>query len=87
MSKKGYLDFDTVTEIQTSFEDTSTVDVAFRDLDYFNTDLGEPQDHSKLYNRGKADQHPISAITGLQDALSNLDCGDCSTIEYERRGD
>ena len=28
-------------------------------------------DHTKLRNRDAADQHPISAITGLQDALDS----------------
>lgn len=27
-------------------------------------------DHNRLYNRDAQDQHPISAITGLQEALS-----------------
>lgn len=29
-------------------------------------------DHNKLYNRGLPDQHPISAITGLQEALAKI---------------
>ena len=34
-------------------------------------------DHADLYNRDKADQHPIGAITGLQDVLdSKLDDAD-----------
>lgn len=30
------------------------------------------KDHEILYNRDKADQHPISAITGLEEALQNV---------------
>lgn len=31
----------------------------------------EPRDHDELNGRDAADQHPISAITGLQDALDS----------------
>lgn len=30
------------------------------------------RDHTKLYNRDRANQHPMSAITGLEDALDGL---------------
>ena len=30
------------------------------------------RDHENLYNRDKDDQHPINAITGLQEALTGL---------------
>ncbi len=40
------------------------------------------RDHTKLYNRDKADQHPISAITGLEDALEGL--SDDITAENNR---
>lgn len=33
---------------------------------------GGTDDHSKLINRNVADQHPIGAITGLEDALRSL---------------
>lgn len=33
------------------------------------SEAGGTADHSQLINRDKADQHPISAITGLEDAL------------------
>ena len=33
---------------------------------------GGTKDHSKLKNRDLADQHPISAITGLEEALKNV---------------
>ena len=31
------------------------------------------RDHTKLYNRDEANQHPMSAITGLESALGDLD--------------
>ena len=34
---------------------------------------GATRDHTVLVNRDKPDQHPISAITGLQEALENAD--------------
>lgn len=37
-------------------------------------------DHSKLINRDVADQHPVSAITGLEESLQN-------TISTDRLGD
>ena len=39
------------------------------------------RNHEILYNRDKPDQHPISAITGLQDALDSLQC---KTFVYEQ---
>ena len=36
-------------------------------------DEASTKDHNGLYNRDMADQHPISAITGLESALSGLD--------------
>lgn len=33
---------------------------------------GSTADHSKLTNRDAADQHPIEAITGLEDAIDGL---------------
>ena len=45
------------------YHPSSTINASF----YAN--LGT-RDHSKLINRDIADQHPISAITGLEDALS-----------------
>lgn len=33
---------------------------------------GGTKDHSKLKNRDLPDQHPISAITGLEEALNNV---------------
>lgn len=34
---------------------------------------GATRDHTLLVNRDKPDQHPISAITGLEEALQNTD--------------
>jgi len=34
---------------------------------------GATRDHTVLVNRDKPDQHPISAITGLEEALQNTD--------------
>ncbi len=34
------------------------------------------RDHTKLYNRDRANQHPMGAITGLEDALSELNTAD-----------
>ena len=42
---------------------------------------GATRDHTILVNRDKPDQHPISAITGLQDALDSLKC---KTFVYEQ---
>ena len=39
-------------------------------------------DHSKLSNRDLADQHPISAITGLQEELESLNVKFTSDNEY-----
>lgn len=43
----------------------------------FRVDMGsvievKENDHDKLINRDLPDQHPISAITGLQDILDNI---------------
>lgn len=40
------------------------------------------RDHTKLYNRDRANQHPMSAITGLEDALDGL--SDDITAENNR---
>lgn len=40
----------------------------------FEIDVFEKR-HNKLINRELPDQHPISAITGLQDALDSIDAG------------
>ena len=58
--------------------------------------LGEPQsieanfsidvkngDHNLLFNRDLADQHPIKAITGLQEALDTIPTDHVSDVELE----
>ena len=37
---------------------------------------GGTKDHSKLTNRDLPEQHPISAITGLEEALQNIEAGE-----------
>ena len=43
-------------------------------------------DHSKLTNRDLADQHPISAITGLQEELDSLNQGVVYTPSVSSEG-
>ena len=45
------------------------------------------QDHTKLENRDAADQHPISAITGLQEALNKNDVQFVNITENSETGD
>ena len=40
-------------------------------------------DHSVLYNRDAADQHPIESITGLEDALTAAEGTTLSTLDVE----
>jgi hypothetical protein len=42
---------------------------------------GGTADHSMLYNRDAADQHPMSSITGLEEALSNMEQGGGTTAK------
>ena len=51
-------------------ETDQQVKLEFKDVSYFSSGEGGTTDHSKLINRDVADQHPMSAITGLEDALS-----------------
>ena len=93
MSRKGYLDFDNIVDIQTEIDDTPTLETTVDDELTLGITIEDAtsQDHSKLYHRDKADSHPISAITGLQDALDSkvdienliLDCGTSTTNIYE----
>lgn len=50
-------------------ETNQQVSPEFKDVSYFSSGEGGTPDHSKLINREAADQHPMSAITGLEDAL------------------
>ena len=51
-------------------ETDQQVKLEFKDVSYFSSGEGGTTDHSNLINRDVADQHPMSAITGLEDALS-----------------
>lgn len=44
-----------------------------------NVKVSSTNNHNTLYNRTLPDQHPISAITGLEDALNRAD-----TFVYEQ---
>lgn len=47
----------------------------------FSVPVVETNNHEVLFNRDKADQHPISAITGLQDALdTKQDSADLKSV-------
>ena len=52
-------------------ETDQQVKLEFKDVSYFSSGEGGTTDHSKLINRDAADQHPMSAITGLADALAS----------------
>lgn len=54
----GVVDFDTIDGVL-SFDETASAGG------------GGTSDHRQLSNRSAADQHPISAITGLEEALEN----------------
>ena len=51
-------------------ETDQQVKLEFKDVSYFSSGEGGTTDHSKLINRDAADQHPMSAITGLEGALA-----------------
>ena len=55
----------------------------------FSIEVGGITEHNKLSNRDLPDQHPISAITGLREALDNVvnNIEGGSNIEVERQGD
>lgn len=52
-------------------ETDQQVKLEFKDVSYFSSGEGGTSDHSKLVNRDAADQHPMSAITGLNAALDS----------------
>ena len=65
-------------------ETDQQVKLEFKDVSYFSSGEGGTTDHSKLINRDAADQHPMSAITGLEDALdSKQPTGDYLTEEMD----
>ena len=59
----------TVTASTAEIRMTTTADRVSIPLTASVGGAGGTGDHTKLKNRDAADQHPISAITGLQDAL------------------
>ena len=93
MSRKKYLDFDNLVDIQTDINESSTLETVIDEDITFGITLDDAttQDHSKLYHRDQANSHPITAITGLQEALDSkvnkenliLDCGTSTTNIYE----
>jgi len=63
--------------LNVTFNSTEDVPVNFNTDNDFGLDMGSvievtTSDHNELINRDLADQHPISAITGLQEALSTI---------------
>lgn len=68
------VDFD----ITTDSVDFNLGDVGTLDSDMGNSILVQNTDHAALSNRSLPDQHPISAITGLENALTDLS-GDIGT--------
>ena len=70
MSRHNTASFDT------EFNDMSYFDMGFDNMLTFEADMQElttiyGDDHTKLKNRDVENQHPISAITGLQDILDS----------------
>lgn len=61
-------------------------DIEFKDDNNFTTDLesyieSKTSYHNELINRDLPDQHPISAITGLQEALNSVPSVLCDTTD------
>lgn len=63
-------------DFNVQFEGAKNISVEFNEPNSFGTDLGlgsviavGSNDHAKLKNRDAEDQHPIKAITKLQEAL------------------
>ena len=71
--------------LNVKFNSTDTnLPVGFNSDNDINLNLGsvmeiETGDHRKLLHRDDADQHPIGAITGLQDIVSNIPVVLCDT--------
>lgn len=70
-------------KLNVTFNSTEDVPVNFNTDNDFGLDMGSvievtTSDHNELIHRDLPDQHPISAITGLQEALDNV-----STVEYD----
>ena len=65
-------------ELDFAVDSDDAVDISFDSIDDISADLGNPtiiqnNDHRTLNHRDAADQHPISAITDLEDWLDNID--------------
>lgn len=61
-------------ETELAFDETGTFDVSFEADETFETEMDEvvevvTSDHTKLTNRDAEDQHPIKAITNLNQTL------------------
>ena len=58
--------------------------ITIKDVTLSGGGSGEAGDHSELINRDIAEQHPISAITGLQDSLDEkINANDIKVISME----
>lgn len=72
-------------EVSVSGLDT-TVDVTFDSDETIEASMGQItviEDHATLVHRDWADQHPIRAITGLEDALNNIEVDSIPNSEIE----
>ena len=63
--------------LKVTFNSTEDVPVNFNTDNDFGLDMGSvievvENDHNKLINRDSPDQHPIGAITGLQDIVNGI---------------
>lgn len=64
-------------KLKVKFDTENDLRFCFNGDNDFGLDMGsvieiKENDHDKLINRDLADQHPIDAITGLQDALNSI---------------
>jgi len=64
-------------KLKVKFDTENDLRFCFNGDNDFGLDMGsvieiKENDHDKLINRDLPDQHPISAITGLQDILSSV---------------
>ena len=64
-------------KLNVKFDSENDLHFCFNGDNDFGLDMGsvieiKENDHNKLINRDLANQHPISAITGLQDILDGL---------------
>lgn len=64
-------------KLKVKFDTENDLRFCFNGDNDFGLDMGsvieiKENDHNKLINRDLSDQHPISAIAGLQDTLDNV---------------